>query len=57
MKPEFILINWSNGSVWGTGTEAECREQLNKCPSGTHLHDTFIIAEVKVLSETKRVES
>jgi hypothetical protein len=58
MKPEFILIDWSRGSVVGVGTEAECREQLTKGGRNTdHLNNTYLLCEVKVMSEMKRVES
>jgi hypothetical protein len=57
-KPEFMLINWSKGNIAGCGTEDECREQLTKCAKGSvGPNDAYIIAEVKVLSELKRVES
>lgn len=56
MKHEFVLIDWSRGSVVGAGTEAECREQLTKRNS-LYRNNTYLIAEVKVMSEMKRVES
>jgi hypothetical protein len=57
-KPEFMLLNWSKGSIAGCGTEEECRAQLKKCSSGeVGPDDAYILAEVKVLSEMKRVES
>lgn len=58
MKPEFMLINWSKGAVAGCGSETECREQLQKCCRGTAgPSDTYLLAEVKVMSELRRVES
>jgi hypothetical protein len=58
MKPEFMLIDWSRGSVAGCGSEAECREQLEKaCRNKDHTLNAFALCEVKVLSEMKRVES
>ena len=54
-KPEFMLLNWSKGEISGCGTEEECREQLKKCASGSD--DSYIIAEVRVLSEMKRIET
>lgn len=58
MKPEFMLINWSKGTVVGCGTATECREQMVKCSRGTAgPNDTYLLTEVKVLSEMKRVES
>jgi hypothetical protein len=58
MKPEFILIDWSRGSVVGVGSEAECREQLTKAKRhNDHFSNTYLICEVKVMSEMKRVES
>jgi hypothetical protein len=58
-RPEFVLINWSSGSVVGCGDEEECRSQLEKVTEGTSVAkgDTFAIAEVKVLSELKRIET
>jgi hypothetical protein len=44
--------------VVGVGTEAECREQLKKAQrNNDHFNNTYLIAEVKVMSEMKRVES
>jgi hypothetical protein len=58
MKPEFILIDWSRGSMVGCGTEEECREQMVKATRNeTHSRNAYLIAEVKVLSEMKRIES
>jgi hypothetical protein len=58
MKPEWMLINWSRGSVAGCGTEEECREQLAKVlRNNDHTQSAFVLAEVKVLSEMKRIES
>jgi hypothetical protein len=58
MKPEFMLINWSRGSVSGCGTEDECREQMGKAlRNNERANDTYAICEVKTLSEMKRVES
>jgi hypothetical protein len=58
LKPNFLLVNWSNGSVLGVAdTETEAREQLAKSSKGERYLDTYIIAEVRVLSEMKRVES
>jgi hypothetical protein len=58
MKPEWMLINWSRGSVAGCGTEAECRDQMAKAlRNNDNTQSAFILAEVKVLSEMKRIES
>jgi hypothetical protein len=58
MKPEFIVIDWSRGNVVGVGTEDECREQLKKAQRNTdYFNNTYLICEVKVMSEMKRVES
>jgi hypothetical protein len=58
MKPEFVLIDWSRGSVVGLGTEAECREQLTKAASNNdNYRDVFLVCEVKTMSEMQRVES
>jgi hypothetical protein len=58
MKPEFILIDWSRGSVVGVGSEDECREQLKKAQRNIdHFNNTYLVCEVKVMSEMKRVES
>lgn len=58
MKPAFMLINWSRGSVSGCGTEAECREQMAKCLRNNETaQHAFAICEVKVLSEMKRIET
>jgi hypothetical protein len=58
MKPEFILIDWSRGSVVGVGTEDECRDQMTKAGRNTDNHNhTYLIAAVKVMSEMRRVES
>lgn len=59
MKPEFVLINWHTGSSYGIGSEDECRAQLEKILKGesTVSNHTFIIAEVKVRSQMKRIES
>lgn len=57
MKPRWLIVNWTKGSVSGiAGTEEEARSQLKKCVNGTP-NDTYLLAEVKVLSELKRVES
>lgn len=59
MKPGFLVINWSKGAVSGvTETEEEARDQLKKClRNGDLANDSYILAEVKVLSEMRRVES
>jgi hypothetical protein len=58
MKPEFMLIDWSRGSVVGCGSEDECREQLKKTQRNSdHFNNTYLLCEVKVMSEMKRVES
>lgn len=58
MKPEFVLIDWSRGSVVGCGTEKECREQLTKVSRNNEFKDsTFLVCEVKTLSAMKRIES
>jgi hypothetical protein len=58
MKPEWMLIDWSRGSVAGCGTEEECRVQLEKASRNKdNMMNAFVLAEVKVLSEMKRVES
>jgi hypothetical protein len=58
MKPEFILVDWSRGSCVGVGSEAECREQMKKAQRhNDHSNNTYLICEVKVMSEMKRVES
>lgn len=57
MKPEFILINWYRGAVVGEGTEDECRAQLEKISNGPGRNDAYVIAEVKVRSQMKRIES
>ena len=59
MKPEFILINWHTDALVGYGSEAECRLQLEKISKGSSTvgNHTFIIAEVKVWSRMKRIES
>lgn len=57
-KPEYLLINWSKGSVVGCGTEAECSKQLEKCIKGdVGPDDAYILAAVELLSEMKRVET
>jgi hypothetical protein len=58
-RPEFVLINLNSGSVVGRGNEQECRQQLKKITEGPSVAkgDTFAIAEVKVLSELKRIET
>jgi hypothetical protein len=59
IKPKFMLINWSRGAVVGTSDdEAECRKQLGKATasSGDSFRDTYVITEVKVLSQYERVE-
>lgn len=57
MKPEFILIDWSRGSMVGCGTEEECRAQLKKASDNPeNFKHAYLIAEVKVLSEMQRVE-
>lgn len=58
MRPDFMLIDWTRGSVVGVGSEVECREQLEKIVRNKdHTLRAFAICEVKVLSEMKRVES
>jgi hypothetical protein len=55
---KYLVVNWSKGTVAGCSeTEEEARAALKKCCGGSHHLDTYIIAEVKVLSEMKRVES
>lgn len=58
MKPKFLLVNWSRGEVVGTAdTEKEVRSQLEKASlNSERFRDSFLIAEVKVLSEMRRVE-
>lgn len=56
MKPEFILINWYRGAIVGAGTEDECRAQLEKISNGPG-NNAYVIAEVKVRSQMKRIES
>lgn len=58
-KPEYILLNFSTGRLVGCGPEDECRTQLKKVNDGSSAGeaDTYILAEVKVLSEMKRVET
>jgi len=51
-KPDFILINRSDGRLVGFGSEEECRAQLSK----TNDYRTYIIAEVKTVSTMQRVE-
>lgn len=59
MDPKFVVINWSKGSVVAAvETESEARDQLKKaCRNGEHYLDTYLLAEVRVHSEMKRVES
>ncbi len=58
MQPKFIVINYSIGSLVGVvETEAEARDQLKKCCKGDHYNDTYLIAEVRVHSTVKRVET
>lgn len=57
LKPEFILIDYTRGALVGIGTEDECHSQLKKCLAGERSMNSYIIAEVKVLSKMERIES
>jgi hypothetical protein len=54
-KPGHLLINWDTGKVVGSGDKDEVREQLKKLIDASD--DAFIIAEVKMLSAMRRIES
>lgn len=58
-RPSFVLINLKEGSLVGVGTEEDCRTQLKEISDGSSAAkgDPYLLAEVKVLSEMKRVET